>query len=148
MNTSITRVLLLDSDAIARYLTERVLRRTLLGAELLPASSGQEALKLLADMARPLPELLLLSQTKPLYSGMSTREFIHQFHLRFPQQTSVIAILAISIGAADLDLLRQTHAGPVFDKPLTDEEVHQLLQDYFPQPSYQTALATAGTHTR
>jgi CheY-like chemotaxis protein len=148
MNTSINRVLVVEPDPITRFLTERVLRRTLVGTELIPASTGQEGLDLLANKAQPLPELLLLSQTKPLYSEMSTREFIREFHLRFPQQTSVIAILAISIDAANLDLLRQTHVGPVFDKPLKDEEVHQLLHEYFPQTSRQGELAVASMPTR
>jgi CheY-like chemotaxis protein len=148
MNTAINRVLVVEPDPIARFLTERVLRRTLVGAELIPAFTGKHALGLLADMAQPLPELLIVSWTKPLDQEMSPKKFIQEFRHRFPQSTSIIAILAITVQGTELDLLRQAHAGPVFHKPLSDEEVHQLLQEYFPQTSRQGELAVASMPTR
>jgi CheY-like chemotaxis protein len=129
------RVLLVDHDQTSTFLTERILRRAGIAAKIVAVSTGQQALALLADPTLAPPELLFVSWDRPYGVEMPMRDFLLEFQRQFSHYPCVVAILAVSIHPWDLDLLRKAHVGPIFDKPLTKEDVHQLMQDYFLQPA-------------
>lgn len=114
------RILLVDDIATNRL----VLRLLLSGADAVPieASSGEQALSILADQSNPAPDAALLDIRMPGLSGFDTLAGMRAMGARFP-------IVAVSADAAPEE--REEALAHGFDgyltKPVEDAQLRSLL---------------------
>lgn len=128
---SLPLVLVVDDDEAARYLSQRLLRRLGLQAQVSQASNGLEALQQLqADcLAGHTPPLLvLLDLNMPVMGGF---DFLEAFH-RLPEacrQATKVVVLSSSEQQDEARQARQL-ATDFVSKPLTEEVLLRLLTQH------------------
>lgn len=122
------RILLVDDDAAAAYVTQRLIRQTEVEADLLTARHGREALDIVREgcQSEQCPELILLDIHMPVMDGF---EFLEELQKAADLSTAAIRVVLLSSSAHPLDVAKAKEY-PVIDfiqKPLTLEKLSRFL---------------------
>lgn len=122
------RILLVDDDAAAAFMTQRLLRQAALEVDLLTASHGREALDIVREVCQreQCPELILLDINMPVMNGF---EFLEELQKSADLSRAPLRIVLLSSSTHDLDVAKAKEY-PVIDfiqKPLTLEKLSKFL---------------------
>lgn len=119
-------ILLVDDDATARFLTQRLLRPYADRARVLEATNGQEALHVL-DYQAPGPTLVLLDLNMPVMNGLAFLEHAHQSWP--PARRTAIKVVLVSSTERVSEQQQAAALGASFEpKPLTAHSLATVLQ--------------------
>jgi CheY-like chemotaxis protein len=131
--TPVSRILLIDDDAVTNMMHRRVIERSGRAQSIDVATDGQEALDLLrADLAsgRPLPELIFLDINMPGMGGFEFLEHYAQMNIA-PDAQLIIVMLSASLLPDDH---ARAQADPnvhsFCDKPLRLEKLLELIEEF------------------
>ncbi|TDN36202.1 response regulator [Hymenobacter sp. UV11] len=131
----LSSVLLIDDDSTTNFLNNLLLKRLDIADTLLVAENGALGLAILAEVcaeATPrCPALILLDVNMPVMNGI---EFLEAYQ-RLPlaqRQAIIIVLLTTSVHPRDLERVRQLPIAGTLNKPLTEEKMRGVLQQYFP----------------
>lgn len=128
-------VLLIDDDSTTNFLNNLLLKRLDVADTLLVAENGAVGLSILADVCTEAtlscPALILLDVNMPVMNGI---EFLEAYqHLPLAQrQATIVVLLTTSVHPRDLERVRQLPIAGTLSKPLTEEKIRGVLQQYFP----------------
>jgi CheY-like chemotaxis protein len=129
-------ILLVDDDKIFNFLSEKTIGSLGLANEIHFALNGKEALEMLAmykygEMQRP--DIIFLDLNMPIMNGY---EFIEAFAaMDLPDKHLItIVILTSSADPKDLDMAKEMGIKYYFNKPLTKEEIKQMIVQEFSYP--------------
>lgn len=137
----LTSILLVDDDSTTNYLNKLLLKRLSVAEHLLLAENGREALAVLAQTctatSTSCPALILLDVNMPVMNGI---EFLEAYqHLPLAQQQAIIIVLlTTSVSPRDLARAQTLPIAGTLTKPLTEEKLRALLQQYFPEAASPT----------
>jgi CheY-like chemotaxis protein len=124
----IQKILLIDDDRITNYLNEKLLLRLSICHETVVKLNGKDALLYLHD-TDVFPSLILLDINMP---GQNAFDFIEEFkRLGYQTKGTVIVILTISEDVDDLIRLKYLGKYAYLNKPLTEEKMLGIYNDYF-----------------
>jgi CheY-like chemotaxis protein len=131
----LSSVLLVDDDEITNFLNAHLLDIHEVTDQVLVACNGQEALALLARLSDPpassWPALVLLDLNMSVMGGI---EFLEAYQ-RLPAAPALcVAVLTSSVHVDDLARLQAWPLLAVLHKPLTEEKITTLLQQYAQHP--------------
>ncbi|MGI4734441.1 MAG: response regulator [Janthinobacterium lividum] len=129
MNT-LHSVLLVDDDKTTNYLHELLLRRLEVTMRVVAVTNGVQALDYLACLAEEAdnlyPSLILLDLRMPVLDGWGFLAAYRQLPL--PQRLSPVIVLTVTpLRVAELDALQQLSVAGLIYKPLTAEQVEQII---------------------
>lgn len=131
----LTCVLLVDDDPITNFLNQDLLESLDIADTLLLASNGQAALELLQAhclAATPTcPVLVLLDVQMPVLDGFGFLEAYARLALPHPPGAIVIVMLSSSQHPDDIARAKALHAADFLPKPLTAEQLDQVLATHF-----------------
>ncbi len=128
---TLRRILLVDDDEVANFLSERLLRRENLADNIAIARHGAEALRLLsAEIPPPVPELILLDIKMPVMDGFEFLEAYQRMDGK-PSPEPLIVMLSSSLNPQDIDRAMANGATKFMDKPLTSEKLRELWAGHF-----------------
>ena len=129
-------ILLVDDDKIFNFLSEKTIGSLGLANEIHFALNGKEALEMLAmykygEMQRP--DIIFLDLNMPIMNGY---EFIEAFAaMDLPDKHLItIVILTSSADPRDLDMAKEMGIKYYFNKPLSKEEIKQMIVQEFSYP--------------
>jgi len=122
------KILLVDDDDASIYLTQRILTKVEIEADILIAKHGQEALNIVKEVCQreQCPELILLDINMPVMDGF---EFLEELQKSADLSRCAFKIVLLSSSTHQLDVARAQHY-PVSDyiqKPLTPEKLARIL---------------------
>ncbi|WP_162056388.1 response regulator [Pontibacter pamirensis] len=122
------RILLVDDDATAAFITQRLLRQSGTEIYLLTASHGREALDIIREACQreQCPELILLDINMPVMDGF---EFLEELQQSAELSSAPLRIVLLSSSTHHLDVAKARNY-PVIDyiqKPLTLEKLSRFL---------------------
>ncbi|RDC58825.1 Non-specific serine/threonine protein kinase [Adhaeribacter pallidiroseus] len=111
---------MVDDDATATFLTQRTLKKSGIGVDVLTAAHGLEALQIVKRVCQEeeCPELILLDLNMPVMDGF---EFLDELQTSADLSSADIKIVIVSSFRHHMDLVRANNY-PVIDcieKPLT-----------------------------
>jgi len=122
------KILLVDDDETNHFLTQRILKRIEIEAEVLLAKHGLEALEIVKEVCQreQCPELILLDINMPVMNGF---EFLEELQKSSDLSSAPLKIVLLSSSTHQLDLALALQY-PVIDfveKPLTPEKLIKFL---------------------
>jgi CheY-like chemotaxis protein len=122
------KILLVDDDEASIYITQRILNKAEIEAEVLLAKHGQEALEIVKEVCQQeqCPELILLDINMPVMDGF---EFLEELQKSTDLSSAPIKIVLLSSSTHELDLAKAKKY-PVIDyieKPLSPEKLVRFL---------------------
>ena len=122
------RILLVDDDAAAAYVTQRILRQSGTEVDLLTARHGREALDIVREVCQSAqcPELILLDIHMPVLDGF---RFLEELQNSADLSGAALRIVLLSSSTHPLDVAKAKEY-PVIDfieKPLTLEKLSRFL---------------------
>ncbi|AMR27851.1 hypothetical protein A0257_12630 [Hymenobacter psoromatis] len=129
-------VLLIDDDSTTNFLNNLLFKRLGVSDTLLVAENGALGLAVLqaacGEATPKCPALVLLDVNMPVMNGI---EFLEAYqHLPLAQrQATIVVLLTTSVHPRDLERVRQLPIAGTLSKPLTEEKIWGVLQQYFPQ---------------
>ncbi|RDV11455.1 response regulator [Pontibacter diazotrophicus] len=124
----ISRILLVDDDAVYLYITQRLLRQLWAVVEVQTAANGEDALKLLKERTEKklLPELIISDIEMPVMNGLTFMEELHRLNLVDFNSTKLVlnssSLIYKSVDRAGVD-----SAVTFFSKPLTREKLLRII---------------------
>lgn len=126
--TSTKKILLVDDDPAAVFITQLLLKRSAIDVEVLTAGNGQEALQIVRQVCQQeqCPELILLDINMPVMDGF---EFLAHLQESADLSKAAMKIVLVSSSRNYLDLARAQNY-PVIDcieKPLTPDKLIRFL---------------------
>jgi CheY-like chemotaxis protein len=131
----VSSILLVDDDETTNFLNQTLIRRAQVTDQILVATNGLEALKVLHDTCTPAsaqcPALILLDVNMPVMNGIEFLEAYQKAPLA-QQQTIVIVLLTTTVLTRDLERVQQLPIASVLDKPLTSDKLRLLVDRHFP----------------
>ena len=133
-------ILLIDDDETTNHVNLRTLKRTNVAADIKIFMNGEQALNYLKTIGEPgitgdavkYPDLIFLDIKMPIMDGF---EFLDSYQDLNLHTTIPTQIMMLTSSASFYDLNRLEKYGVVkrhFPKPLTDFDVKQIIQDFFP----------------
>ena len=131
----LSSILLIDDDSTTNFLNTLLLKRLGVSENLLVAENGAEGLHTLTEACTEAsltcPALVLLDVNMPVMNGV---EFLENYqHLSLAvRQAIVVVLLTTSVHPRDLERVQQLPIAGTISKPLTEEKVKGILQQYFP----------------
>lgn len=131
----LSRILLVDDDETANFLSRLVLRRAGVTEPVLVAENGQQALQVLTTNCTPdnpqCPDLILLDVNMPVMNGL---EFLAAYqHLPLSHQRAIVIVLLTSTALPrDVDQLQGLPVAGMIEKPLTVDKFQRLVAEFFP----------------
>lgn len=133
MKNKLKNILLIDDDADDNFFHQIIIRDLDITDNIQIATNGIEALELLKRISTP-PELIFLDINMPKMNGW---EFLEEYD-KLPSQykaNEIVAMLTTSQNSADKKKAEQIASLKCFrSKPLTEEMLKGILQDYFCKP--------------
>jgi CheY-like chemotaxis protein len=132
-------ILLVDDDDTTNYVNNRTLLRTQVAREVKIFTDGQQALQYLQASCLPgqqggaCPDLILLDIKMPVMDGF---EFLNTYKQLGLGKTTSTQIMMLTSSASFYDLKRLETYQEVkrhFSKPLSDQDVKEIIRDYFPE---------------
>ncbi|WP_158267490.1 response regulator [Adhaeribacter arboris] len=122
------KILLVDDDATAIFLSQRTLKRAEIEVEVLTAEHGLAALEIVKRVCEQeqCPELILLDINMPVMDGF---EFLEALQTSADLSKADIKIVLVSSSTHYLDIARSKKYPGIdcIEKPLTIEKVSQFL---------------------
>lgn len=125
-------VLLVDDDEATNYVNKMLLEDMEVAHRVLVANNGREALALIKQECEVqcCPTLILLDINMPVMNGFEFMEAYHELEVAH-QQSVVVVMLTTSLNPTDVDQLQQFPINGLLNKPLTEENVHAILEQHF-----------------
>jgi CheY-like chemotaxis protein len=134
-------ILLVDDDETTNFVNQRTLRRTNVVREIKVFNNGEKALDYLKAAAcgpddkgmEKCPDLIFLDIKMPVMDGF---EFLDEYKKLGFDKLVPTKIMMLSSSASFYDLKRLEKYEEVkqhFSKPLTDQDVKEIIQEYFPE---------------
>jgi CheY-like chemotaxis protein len=133
-------ILLVDDDDTTNYVNHRTLQRTNAAREIKIFTDGEKALHYLKAAAcfpavpgqEKCPDLIFLDIKMPVMDGFEFLEAYKQLGL---DKSAPTKIMMLTSSASFYDLKRLETYEEVkrhFSKPLADQDIKQIILDYFP----------------
>lgn len=134
----IPSILLVDDDATTNYINKLIISRAELTEELLVASNGRDALKLVEERYKAykengcskVPKLIILDINMPIMDGFGFLDNMQSVEC-FKEESIVVAVLTTSLNPRDIDRVKQAGVNEFLSKPLTKESLENLVNKYF-----------------
>jgi len=134
-------ILLIDDDETTNHVNLRTLKRTNIARDIKIFMNGEQALDYLQsacltsknEAAYPCPDLIFLDIKMPIMDGF---EFLDAYQELNLNTTAPTQIMMLTSSASFYDLNRLEKYDVVkrhFPKPLSDYDVKQIIQDFFPE---------------
>lgn len=134
-------ILLVDDDETTNIVNYRTLQRANVAREIKIFTDSEQALAYLHRAAchperagtEVCPDLIFLDIKMPLMDGF---EFLEAYRQLIPNQTGTVKIMMLTSSASFYDLKRLEAYGEVkrhFSKPLTDQDVREIIKEFFPE---------------
>jgi CheY-like chemotaxis protein len=132
MNPKLACTLLVDDDQTTNYLNKMLIKRLGVTEELLVAQNGLEALNLLKEHCHTeeCSVLILLDVKMPVMDGFGFLEAYEQLP-EAQKKAVIIVMLTTSLHPQDVERVRQYNIAGFISKPLTEEKVNDIVQNYF-----------------
>jgi len=125
----IDTVLVIEDEEIGRYLAVSVLKKMGIGREILQATNGLEALKVLREACKDnkCPDLILLDIKMPVMDGF---EFLIELSIAsdIDINDSKIILLTSSASPRDVERSKLYPISSYIYKPLTKEKLQEILE--------------------
>jgi CheY-like chemotaxis protein len=123
------KILLVDDEPAAIFISQRVFRQMGLEVDLLTARHGREALDIVREVCQSqgCPELILLDIHMPVMDGF---EFLEELQQSADLSSTPLQIVLLSSSKHELDVAKAKEY-PVIDfiqKPLTAEKLSKFLR--------------------
>jgi CheY-like chemotaxis protein len=133
-------ILLVDDDETTNYVNHRTLQRTQVAREIKIFTNGEAALQYLQAAAcapgekgtEVCPDLIFLDIKMPLMDGF---EFLEAYKTLGLNKTVPTKIMMLTSSASFYDLKKLETFEEVkrhFSKPLADQDIKEIIRDYFP----------------
>ena len=132
---SLNLILLVDDDETTNFLNQRMLRRINAAQEIKVVTNGEEAIDFLKQACQhqaSCPDLIFLDIKMPVMDGF---EFLDEYETLKHNLSHIPAIMMLTSSASFYDLERLKNYPDVlrhYSKPLSETDVRDLLQEYFP----------------
>ena len=134
-------ILLVDDDETTNFVNQRTLRRTNVAQEIKIFNDGEQAINYMKAAAcspnnnnpEKCPDLIFLDIKMPVMDGF---EFLDEYKKLGLDKSVPTKILMLSSSASFYDLKRleqYTEVKQHFSKPLTDQDVKEIVREYFPE---------------
>jgi CheY-like chemotaxis protein len=129
---NVNKILLIDDDHIATFLTESLLKKLTAGEEILIYKNGADALTFLKTCLKETkesPQMILLDINMPVLNGY---EFLTAFKsMAFKNHADVqIVVLTTSTNSRDIEKMRIYGVTHYINKPLNQEKLQQILESH------------------
>jgi CheY-like chemotaxis protein len=129
----IKKILIVDDDNIANYVTRSTIERTKCADEIIVKTDGRDALLYLQEdykKTNRCPSLILLDLKMP---GMDGFEFIKEFEISCKniKNETVVIILSENCSGEDIIKLRQLGNYTFVNKPLNVDKLIDIYHKYF-----------------
>lgn len=132
----LSSVLLIDDDSTTNFLNNLLLKRLGVANMLLVAENGAVGLAILnavcAEATPSCPALIFLDVNMPVMNGIEFLEAYQHLPLAH-RQAIIVVLLTTSVHPRDLERVRQLPIAGTLSKPLTEEKIRGVLQQYFPE---------------
>jgi CheY-like chemotaxis protein len=124
--------MLIDDDTITNFLNEMLINELAITKQLIVTTDGNKALEEIKTHQREgvLPDLILLDVNMPVLNGF---EFLKKYNeLDFSNHESpLIVMLTTSLNEGDKEKAKKLKVNDYMSKPLTKENMLDLLLKYF-----------------
>ena len=118
------KILLVEDNPDDEQLTLRALREVPVRIETTVARDGQEALDMLHDVARPLPDLVLLDLKLPKINGL---EVLERLRLHHRTKHLLVVVLTSSDEPSDVKTSYRHYANSYIRKPVAFDEFGDVV---------------------
>ncbi|KAA5549193.1 response regulator [Adhaeribacter rhizoryzae] len=134
-------ILLIDDDETTNHVNLRTLKRTNIAKDIKIFMNGEQALHYLKAIAaqtgsatsEEYPDLIFLDIKMPIMDGFEFLDAYQELHAHY-QIPAKIMMLTSSASFYDLNRLEKYDVVKRhFAKPLTDYDVKEIVQDFFPE---------------
>lgn len=131
---SLNSVLLVDDDPVTNFINERLIKKLNITTKVAVALNGLEGLEYLRSNCNgdksSCPELILLDINMPVMDGF---EFLEKFkELKIDcKDIIIVAMLTTSSNLNDIKKVESLGEKSYLNKPLTKENLEDLLKKYF-----------------
>jgi CheY-like chemotaxis protein len=129
-------IVLVDDDETTNYVNNRTIQRTQVAREVKIFNNGEQALQFLQSVCQAggagCPELIFLDIKMPIMDGF---EFLDTYKQLGLSTTAPTQIMMLTSSASFYDLKRLETYQEVkrhFSKPLTDQDIKEIIREYFP----------------
>ena len=131
-------ILLVDDDDTTNYVNQRTLQRTNVTKEVKIFTNGEQAIAYLKDAAcapgkEKCPDLIFLDIKMPIMDGF---EFLDAYKTLGLSESAPTKIMMLTSSASFYDLKRLETYSEVkrhFSKPLADQDIKEIIREYFPE---------------
>lgn len=123
----LNKVLIVDDDTVARFLVQRILIRKNVSKQILTASNGEEALKVINQNCSgdTCPELIFLDINMPIMDGF---EFLEVFQRSDYSNLPIkIVLLTSSFNPKDVERAKNYPVAAHLLKPLTEANLSNII---------------------